>query len=81
MATHDKQGREYLKIANAKVGMKIVCDGGFDCVEQFETVRLNQDSTTGMFYFICAHGRHYIGVHDISDDYVVGLYPFVPTTG
>lgn len=75
MPTHDKQGRPYLKISEAKPGQKIICDGGFTCMDPFETTRLARDLTTGGLYFICADGYHYLSGQADDDEHCVGLYP------
>lgn len=74
MPQFDKHGREYLKIADAKGGMKCLCDGGFTCMDSFETTRLALDPATGGYYFHCADGRHYLSGQDDGDGYAVGIY-------
>lgn len=75
MPTHDTRGRAYLKLSDAKPGQKIICDGGFTCMDNFETARLARDLTTGDLYFICIDGTHYISGQADDGEHCIGLYP------
>jgi len=73
MPSHDKQGRAYLKLADAKSGQKIICDGGFTCMDTFETARLC--SHANGLYFLCANGHHYISGQADDGIHCIGIYP------
>lgn len=74
MPATDTNGRAYLKLADAEVGLKIICDGGFTCMGAFETARLNKN-IAGAFYFNCADGRHHIISQAEDGIHCIGIYP------
>lgn len=69
---HDTNGREYLRVGEAKAGLTVELDGGFDCHAPGK-VEL-KDCFTGP-YFECSHGSHNID-SQLSHDgkYYVGVY-------
>lgn len=75
MLKKDALGRPYLKVSEAKPGQKVICDGGFDCMDKFETARLNRDLVTRDLYFICANGKHSILSQADDGEHCIGLYP------
>lgn len=73
MATRDIKGRPYLKLSEAKPGQKIICDGGFTCVNAFETARLGDNN--GRLFFLCKDGMHFIDGQAVDGEHCIGLYP------
>jgi hypothetical protein len=71
MSSHDEDGREYLKLSDAKAGMKVYLDDGFDCVPS-GTVEL-KDCLTGV-YFCCSEGDHFIEGQCDDGIHCVGIY-------
>lgn len=68
----DMFGREYLKFSEAKAGMKIELDDGFDCAHPGVTI-LSSDNKGLHFY--CMDGNHYIdGQCDEGCDHCIGIY-------
>lgn len=68
----DMFGREYLKLSEAKVGMKIELDDGFDCRTQGQAIL---HSLNDRLFFNCEHGIHYIYGQCYQDsDYCIGIY-------
>ena len=74
MTRFDKNGREYLKLTDAKVCQCIELDDGFTCHPAGQEVLL-QDGEGRALYFLCNTGSHYIRGQDDGDGYCVGIYP------
>lgn len=74
MAQYDNNGRQYLKLSEAKVCQCIELDDGFTCHPAGQDILL-QDREGGRLHFICADGNHYIDGQDDGDGYCVGIYP------
>lgn len=71
--SHDANGREYLKLSNAKEGMKVQLDSGFSCASEGEVIlfMINEE-----LCFACANGNHAIeGQADDDGIYCMGIYP------
>lgn len=74
----DKQGREYLKLDNAKAGMVVELDDGFTC-HAAGKVTLEEDETG--IYFTCKENHHVEENHHYIDGqaddgvYCIGIYP------
>lgn len=71
----DKQGREYLKLAEAKEGMTVTVDGDFgSCLKGWSTHSLKQDAEG--LYVLCSKGRHHLQDQVYNNDtHCVGIYP------
>lgn len=69
----DNSGRAYAKIDDVKVGSKLECDGGFDCMKEGE-IRHVQMDRTGELYIRCKEGDHAL-CGQIKGKHYVGLYP------
>lgn len=73
----DKQGREYLKLAEAKEGATIELDDGFTCVEAGPSTLFKDER--GVFRFGCAEGSHRIDSQANDGIHCIGIYPVVPS--
>lgn len=71
----DKQGREYAKTNEVKLGSKVVVDGDFTCIEPW-TIHEVQVGEDEMLYIPCHEGQHYLS-GELSEDgtFYVGVYP------
>lgn len=72
MSTHDKEGREYVRLSSLKAGDKVVVDADFDCLEPWETYTVF-DNFYGL-YIMCKEGDHNLGSHT-RPDHLIGIYP------
>lgn len=70
MATHDLQGRAYVRLSQLRVGDQVEVDGDFTCMEPgaIKTVRHNDG-----LYIECSEGQHHLDSGE--GDHVVGVYP------
>lgn len=75
--SHDLNGREYLKLADAKEGL-IELDDGFTC-HQGGKAMLYSDGDGG-FYFYCNSGKHDIGGQADDGIHCIGVYPLASGT-
>jgi len=66
----DINGREYLKVDEAKAGMDIELDDGFTCCRAGKS-KLKEDMT-GLF-FDCEAGGHFID-GQLEGNYYIGIY-------
>ena len=75
MPTHDKQNREYLRVADAKRKQSIIIDGDFTCLPGWSRVKLR--GLKGHLFFECGDGsRHFIdGQLNHKGTHYVGIYP------
>jgi hypothetical protein len=70
----DVNGRVYLLAAEAKPGVVVELDGGFDC-SIGDRQELQVDNK-GDLYFMCKQGKHYITPQlSSSGTCYIGLYP------
>lgn len=69
----DKQGREYLKLSEAKEGQIVELDDGFTCHEAGK-VELKAD-VEGKLYFVCSEHMHMIDGQADDGINCVGIYP------
>jgi hypothetical protein len=74
MATRDKKGRRYAKLAGLRPGDKVQVDGGFDCMEAWSIKEVHQHKS-GVLYINCGKGNHILDGQDDGDGYLVGIYP------
>ena len=65
------QTREYLKIADAKVGLEVELDNGFTCRVAGRAL-LRADP--GGLWFMCDNGQHFLS-GQAQDGYYIGVYP------
>lgn len=70
--SHDKNGREYLKLSDAKAGQIVELYAGFTCAEAGPVVLL--ESKQGI-YFLCSDGEHYIDGQANDGIHCIGIYP------
>lgn len=68
--SHDANGREYLKLSEAKMGMKVELDNGFTCASG--VVELDDDFLG--IHFKCDQGFHYIDGQCDDGEHCVGIY-------
>lgn len=72
MASHDKNGRQYVKYADLQGGKVIEIDDGFTCARGgLKIVHLDEHQHP---YFVCDEGRHLLCGQDDGDGYCVGVY-------
>jgi flavorubredoxin len=70
--SHDKDGREWVKLSNLKGGETVELDHRFTCHSPGKvTVLLDDDG----LYFTCDEGQHYLEGQCDDDDHCVGVYP------
>ena len=69
----DKNGRAYLKLKEAKAGMKVEVDDGFTCT--FATKNVLEADQDGDLFFLCDEGEHYIRGHADDGVHCIGIYP------
>lgn len=68
----DLNGREYLKLEEARPGMVVELDSGFECFKA-STVTLMSDNEG--LYFYCTAGLHYIHSQCNSEtSHCIGMY-------
>ncbi|MFZ1006849.1 MAG: hypothetical protein WAN65_08440 [Candidatus Sulfotelmatobacter sp.] len=77
MATHDKNGREYARMSELKVGDTVEIGGGMTCRDAgMATIFADR---SGEFYITCraGDGRHFLSVEvsgEEGDDHLIGVY-------
>lgn len=76
MPTHDTDGNEYLKLADAKPGQIVWLDDGFTCAKQGSVELLL--GPTGAKCFRCAQGFHDISGQCDHGEHCVGIYGHKP---
>lgn len=69
--SHDKFGRAYLKLADAKQGL-VDLDGGFTCHSMGKTMLFIRN---GEPYFMCKDGDHFISGQADDGIHCIGVYP------
>ncbi len=68
---NDKQGREYARLSELKVGETIEVDKTFAGVEKYRTIL--EDG--GRLWVLCNEGQHFLDDEVMSDgDSLVGVY-------
>ncbi len=72
MIPHDKNGRVYLRIADAKAGQTIELDDAFTCCKTGKATLFTNNN--GLLGFKCDSGEHLLG-GQAEDDYYLGAYP------
>lgn len=72
--TCDSKRKPWLKLSEAKDGMIVKLDAGFECYDEGVTV-LHKFANTDQLFFHCGAGLHYIEAND--DGYCIGIYPTV----
>ncbi len=72
MSTHDTDGREYLRITEAKAGQVIELDGDFTCCKA-GNVKLHSDKE-GFLWFHCRAGEHGL-IGQAEGEHYIGVYP------
>ena len=71
MATHDDNGREYIKYDALAEGIMVEIDDGFDCMRPGRlVVKMNKYGP----YIDCSQGGHQLDGQDDGDGYCVGVY-------
>jgi len=73
----DKNGREYLKLADAKQGMIVELDDGFTCRRAGKAMLYHDGAKMGPhgIYFMCEEGSHYIDGQVDDGIHCIGIYP------
>lgn len=71
--THDKSGRAYLKLTDAKDGMLVELDEGFTCRSAGKAMLYSDGS--GAIYFNCDDGSHDISGQADDGIHCIGIYP------
>ena len=74
----DNNGREYLKLADAKQGMIVELDDGFTCRKAGRAVLYHDGLSVGPYglYFVCSDGSHLIQGQCYNDGiHCIGIYP------
>lgn len=73
-------GKSYVRLAEVRAGTKLMCDGGFDCMDDGDVMIVHADGN-GELYIQCECGQHYLdSQHDDVTDALVGLYLVAPTS-
>lgn len=67
----DTQGREWLKLADAKEGY-VELDSGFTCRNAGPAMLFRSEKG---LYFFCDEGTHYIDGQADDGIYCIGIYP------
>ena len=73
----DKNGREYLKLADAKQGMIVELDDGFTCRRAGRAMLYHDCLSVGPYglYFMCSDGSHLIQGQCEDGIHCIGIYP------
>ena len=73
----DKNGRPYLKLADAKQGMIVELDDGFTCRRSSKAILFHDGWLEGSYgiYFFCDDGTHYISWQCDDGIHCIGIYP------
>lgn len=72
----DHLGREYARLSELDLGVKIDLDGGFDCREGKRNSGLTVHGDANGMFFACDEGRHYLSgqIDDDDGDTLIGVY-------
>jgi len=74
MSTHDTNGKEWLRVDQAKAGVKVITDGGFTCMREgvIKTIYIDpkygptiscSDITHDLDGQLNDEGTHYVGLY------------------
>ncbi len=70
----DKQGREYAKLSDLKVGDTVQVDDGFTCMEPWSKKEVRQ-SSDGVLFVECSELEHCLDGQLADDrDSLIGIY-------
>lgn len=69
----DKQGRQYAKLSDLKVGDTVTVDGDFTCLNPWSQHEVKSDAVG--LYLTCKEGEHHLaGQQDDPGDDLTGIY-------
>ncbi|BCH33168.1 hypothetical protein MesoLjLc_50980 [Mesorhizobium sp. L-8-10] len=73
MSTHSKDGREWAKLSQLKLGDRIATDGDFTCGISNKTLAIERDDHG--LYVPCDEGNHYLDGQADDGEHLVGIWP------
>lgn len=69
----DKQGRPYLKLAEAAVGKMVKVDGDFTCLAPWSEHAIEHDGDGA--FIRCSDGKHHLSGQADDGENCIGVYP------
>ena len=70
---NETRSESAVRMPDLRVGMVLVADGDFTCIENRTHVVVHRDDQTGEFWVPCTDGRHYLEGQRGDNDELIGL--------